>query len=122
MNLSEESIIDESITGRKQNATDSNSNFEDLILLESKIPRKFSAGEIDKLTYVFGITADQQINCVLNFDGFFDIERLIRAVTLIFYAEQFLVVVLLKCQKKHFGDVGKIFTNWNFVLLNPLQI
>ena len=87
MNLSEESISDESISIEKEQADDFSINFDDLMLLEKKIPRKFAAGEIDKLTYVFGVTADQQINCVLSFNGFFDFNRLRKALTLIFYAE-----------------------------------
>lgn len=63
------------------------SDFSDLYSLESKIPRKFIAGEIDKLTYVFGYIADQQINCVVHFNDHFDVQRMKRAVTTTFYAE-----------------------------------
>lgn len=88
MNLLRESISD--TTDSKFSDIELNTNiddFSDLYQLESKIPRKFAAGEIDKLTYVFGYIADQQINCVVHFDGFFDIARMKRAVVTTFYAE-----------------------------------
>ncbi len=88
MNLLRESISDS--TESKFSDLDTsinNADFSDLYELESKIPRKFAAGEVDKLTYIFGYIADQQINCVVHFDGFFDIARMKRAVVTTFFAE-----------------------------------
>ncbi len=88
MNLLRESISDNTASKLSEIETGiSNADFSDLYQLETKIPRKFAAGELDKLTYVFGYIADQQINCVVHFEGFFDIARMKRAVATTFYAE-----------------------------------
>ncbi len=88
MDLLRESISDKTASKLSENETSINNfDYSDLYQLESKIPRKFAAGEVDKLTYIFGYIADQQINCVVHFEGFFDIARMKRAVVTTFYAE-----------------------------------
>jgi len=55
--------------------------------LESEIPQEILAGEIDQLTHIFQSTIDQQLNCVLSFDGFFDEKVMKKAVALSFFVE-----------------------------------
>ena len=46
------------------------------------IPKKFDAGEIDKLTFALRKFGDQQIHTILKFDGLFDRARIRKAVRL----------------------------------------
>jgi NRPS condensation-like uncharacterized protein len=97
----DESIVDSISTTFIENSPADNS---DLLFLEEQMPRTFAAGEIDMLTHVFSCTADQQINCVLYFNGHFNRERMERAVKLTFYTEPVLGSRFITTEKKAYWE------------------
>ena len=103
MNVLQDSILDQAQTKEVLDLSDS-SDFLDLQALEDQMPKKIFAGEIDNLTHIFSCTADQQINCVLHFDGHFNQKLMERAVKLTYYADPVLGSRYVPDEKKAYWE------------------